>query len=214
MAESKRFLSVTGAVFAVAFGIGLGLLGPEVGAFGDSDRAYVEHFSGGSQRGADIAGSILLLAAAAAFMYFTHLIASIPAEALRQSAPSNLVRTAGMLAGIFMAVAALALVTVPLSISMGEFFDEEGKAFGEGQAVLPQFGYAALVLGAMIPAAVAIVAAARLGLFPPWLTRASLPLAVLLAVTSGSVVAMALLPIWVAMATVVLARAEDPPGRS
>ncbi len=76
--------------------------------------------------------------------------------------------------------------------------------------MLPQFGFVVLVFGAMISAAVTIMAAARIGLFPPWLTRASLPLAVLLALSSGSVITMALLPTWVALATVVLARAEDP----
>jgi hypothetical protein len=210
MTESKRFTTVTGGVFVVAFGIGLGLLGPEIGAFGDSDRAFVEHFSTGSQRAADIAGSFLLMAAAAAFMYFTHVIASIKTSDVNQSASSGMVRATGILSGIFMIVAALALLTVPLSISMGEFFDEEGKAFQQGQAVLPQFGYVTLVFGAMIPAAVTIGAASRLGLFPAWLTRTSLPIAVLLALTSGSVGTMALLPIWVALATVTLARSTPP----
>ena len=206
MTESKRVLTVTGGIFVVTFGVGLGLLGPEIGAFGDSDRAFVEHFSTGSQRSTDIAGSFLLLAAAAAFMYFTHLVASIKTSDLNQTASSGMVRATGTLSGIFMIVAALALLTVPLSISMGEFFDEEGKAFQQGQAVLPQFGYVALVFGAMIPAAVTIWAVSRLGLFPRWLTRASLPIAVLLALTSGSVVTMALLPIWATLATVTLAQ--------
>jgi hypothetical protein len=156
----------------------------------------------------------LLAGAAVAFMYFTHLIASLRTESLDRSAMSNLVRTAGMLAGIFMVIAALALATVPLSISMGEFFDEEGKAFGEGQAVLPQFGYVVLVFGAMVPAAVAIVAAALLGPFPTWLARSSYPIAVLLALTSGSVVTMVLLPIWVALATVALPREDRHSFRS
>lgn len=206
MAGSKRVMTVTGGLFVVAFVVGLALLGDQVGAFADSDRTFVEHFSTGSQRAVDIAGSALLVVAAAAFMYFTHLIASVRAEALSQSAMSRLVRTAGMLAGTFMVVAALALLTVPLSISLAEFYDEEPTAFGEGQAVLPQFGYVTLVFGAMIPAAVAIAAAARLGLFPTWLTRSSFPLAILLAITSGSVVTMVLLPIWAALATVALAR--------
>lgn len=208
MTRSARVISVTGGFFVVAFVASLVLLGDEVGAFADSDRAFVEHFSTGSQRAADIAGAGLLVAAAAAFMGFTHLIASRRNDPLNGSGASSLVRTAGLLAGVFMVIAALALVTVPLSVSLGEFYDEEGKAFREGQAVLPQFGYVTLVFGAMLPAAVAIVAAARLGLFPRWLTRLTYPIAVLLAVTSGSVSTMALLPIWVALATVALARSD------
>jgi hypothetical protein len=157
MTGSQRVMSATGGLFVVAFVVGLALLSDELGAFGDSDGAFVEHFSSGSQRAADIAGSVALAAAAAAFMYFDHLIASAQLDDPDRSSRSRLVRTAGMLAGALMFVAALALVTVPLSISMGEFFDEGGGAFGEGQAVLPQFGFVALVFGAMLPAAVTIL---------------------------------------------------------
>lgn len=211
VAGSKRVMSTTGGLFVVAFVVGLALLSDELGAFGDSDGTFVEHFSSGSQRGADIAGSFALAGAAAAFVHFTHLIASTQPEDLDQSSQPRLVRMGGMLAGAFMFVAALALVTVPLSISLGEFFDEDGGAFGESQAVLPQFGFVALVFGAMLPAAVTIVAAARLGLFPRWLTRLSLPAAVLLAVSSGSVITMVLLPIWVALSTVAVTRTGRQP---
>ncbi len=205
MVGSKRQTTTTGVVFAVSFTAGLALLGEEIAAFGDSDRAFVEHFSTGSQRGADIAGSFLLMAAAAAFAYFTHLIGSPRPEAATEG--HWVARAAGMVAGVFILVAALALLTVPLSISMGEFFDEDSGAFTAGQAVLPQFGYVTLVFGAMIPAAVAIVAIARLRLFPIWLTRLSFVMATLLALTSGMVPSMVLLPAWVALATVVLRRA-------
>jgi signal transduction histidine kinase len=92
---------------------------------------------------------------------------------------------------------------------MGEFFDEGGGgAFAEGQAVPPQLGYVVMAFGAMISAAVAIVAIARLGLFPTWLTRSSFVVAALLAVTSAMVVTMVLLPIWVATATLTLRRSR------
>jgi hypothetical protein len=208
MAGSNRAVSIAGGFFVVAFAGGLVFLADELGAFADHDGTFVDHFSTGSQRGADIAGSILLAAAAVTFMYFAHLIASIRPDSDNKAATSDLVRMAGILTGVFMLVAALALVTVPLSISLGEFFDEAGGAFGQGQAVLPQFGFVALVFGAMIPAAVTMVAVARLGLFPTWLARASIPVAVLLALTSGSVMTMVLLPIWVGLATVALAKAH------
>jgi hypothetical protein len=208
MAGSNRAASVAGGLFVVAFAAGLAFLADELGAFADHDGTFVDHFSTGSQRGADIVGSILLAAAAVTFMYFSHLIASIRPDNDNKAATSDLVRMAGILTGVFMLVAALALVTVPLSISLGEFFDEAGGAFGQGQAVLPQFGFVALVFGAMIPAAVTMVAVARLGLFPTWLARATIPVAVLLALTSGSVMTMVLLPIWVGLATVALAKAH------
>jgi hypothetical protein len=55
MAGSRRAVSVAAAIFVVTFVTGLALLADELGAFGDSDRAFIEHFSSGSQRGADIA---------------------------------------------------------------------------------------------------------------------------------------------------------------
>lgn len=207
MAGSQRPITVTGVVFVVAFTLALGLLADLAGAFADSDQAFVEHFSSGSQRGADIAGSILLLIAAVAFLYFTQLVTPVAFDASRQSAALVLLRGAGMLAGVGMLVAALAFLTVPASISLGEFFDEGGGgAFGQSQAVLPQFGYVALVVGAMFPAALAIGAIAGLRLLPVWLTRLSYALAVLLALTSAMVAPMVLLPVWVAMATPALRR--------
>jgi hypothetical protein len=208
MVGSNRAVSIAGGLFVVAFTAGLAFLADELGAFADHDGTFVDHFSTGSQRGADIVGSILLAAAAVTFMYFSHLIASIRPDSDNKAATSDLVRMAGILTGVFMLVAVLALVTVPFSISLGEFFDEAGGAFGQGQAVLPQFGFVALVFGAMIPAAVTMVAVARLGLFPTWLARATIPVAVLLALTSGSVMTMVLLPIWVGLATVALAKAH------
>jgi len=205
--ESRRVMSATGSLFVVAFVVGLALLGDELGAFGDSDGAFVDHFSSGSQRAADIAGSVTLAAAAVAFAYFTHLIASTQPDTLDPASPSRLVRTAGMVAAVFMFVAALALVTVPLSISVGALFDEDPGAFAEGQAVLPQFGFVTLAIGAMVPAAATIVAVARLGLFPMWLARLSLAIAALLALSSMSVISMVLLPIWVALSTATLRKA-------
>jgi len=49
----------------------------------------------------------------------------------------------------------------------------------------------------MIPAAVTMAAVGRLGLFPNWLARTSTPIAVMLALTSSSVITMVLLPVWV-----------------
>jgi hypothetical protein len=207
VAGLRRPITVTGVVFVVAFTLALGLLADLAGAFADSDQAFIEHFSSGSQRGADIAGSILLVIAAVAFLYFTQLVTPVAFDASRQSAASVLLRVAGILAGVGMLVAALAFLTVPASISLGEFFDEGGGgAFGQSQAVLPQFGYVALVVGAMFPAALAIGVIARLRSLPVWLTQLSYALAVLLALTSAMVAPMVLLPVWVAMATPALRR--------
>ncbi len=209
MAGSNRVITVTGGIFVATFTVGLVLLGGLVGSFADSDETFVEHFSSGSQRGVDIAGSVLLVVAAVVFVYFTQLIGSADPETSTRTATLVLVRAAGMLAGVGMLVAALAFFTVPLSISLGEFYDEVGGAFGESQAVLPQFGSLALGVAAMFPAAITVVAIARLRLFPTWLTRLSYAVGVLLVLTSLTVVTMILLPVWVALATLSLRQSAN-----
>ena len=211
MAGSARAVAVTSAVFVVAFVVGLAQLGDLAGSVGGSDDTFVEHFSSGSQRAVDIAGSLLLVVAAMAFLYFTQLIvAQAGPEARDHQATWGFVRGAGTVVTVGIVVAALSFLTVPLSISFGEFFDE--PAFGEGQAVLPQFGYVALTVGAMFPAAVMIVAIARLRFLPTWLTRLSYLVAVLLVVTSLSVITMfVLLPAWVALTAVALRQTANQP---
>jgi hypothetical protein len=90
----------------------------------------------------------------------------------------------------------VSFATVPASLWFGDLFDD--SALSMGQAVLPQFGYAALV-GAMVPAAVVMLAATRLRSFPTWLDRGSYVLAVLLLVGSVMVAPAALLAVWVAL---------------
>ena len=206
MAGSSRAITVAGGIFVAAFTVGLVLLSGLAGSFGDSDDTFVEHFSSGSQRGVDIAGSVSFVVAAVVFVYFTELIGSVVSETSTQTPALVLVRAAGMLAGVGMLVASLAFLTVPLSISFGELYDEVGGAFGDSQAVLPQFGYVALVVGAMVPAAITIVAITRLRLFPRWLTRFSYAVAVVLVLTSATLVTTILLPIWATFATLSLRR--------
>ena len=76
----------------------------------------------------------------------------------------------------------------------------------ESRAVLPQFGYVVLVFGAMIPAAVIIVAITPLSVVPTWFRWATFSIALVLALTSVMVVTMILLPIWVGIATNRLSR--------
>ena len=186
---------VAGVVFAVSFFVGLFLVGDQAGAFADSERAYEELFA---QRTDDLIGSVLLVIAAIAFGVFVQLLGT--PDAPRHGSWAVL-RTAGTLTSVAILVAAAAFFTVPASLALGDFYDDPGIV--TAQPVLPSLGYVMLVVGAAIPAAVFMVASARIGLFPQWFNWVTLVVAVALVVTAMSVVTMALLPIWVAIAAVV-----------
>ena len=132
-------------MFALLFAIGLATLGDLLGSFADSDRTFATHFSDGANRTRDIVGSLCLVLAGFAMVWF-----AITVVGTRHDRRTPIIATASLAAGA-MILAGLALVTVPLSISFGDLYDDPG--LGVGQAVLPQFGYVALVIGAMLPAA-------------------------------------------------------------
>ena len=208
MEGSDRLRVVAGVVFVITFVVGLALLGEVAGSVGEPDEWFAGHFSSGSERAADIAGSFLLFVAAMAFLFFTQMVGAVArSQTPEQRATWALAWAAGTMASVGLFIAALAFLTVPLSISIGELYDD--AAFSEGQAVLPQFGYVALAVGAMYPAAVMIVAIARLAILPRWLTRLSYFVAVLLVATSLAVSPMfILLPGWVALTAFALRRTE------
>ncbi len=138
----------------------------------------------------DIAGSYFLVLAGLAFAWFAH--------ALSRYAKDNraaLLITGSAAAG-GMIVAAVAWGAVPMSLWFGSLVDDPGLQ--EGQAVLPQFGYVALGLGGMLPAAafIALVASTP-GLVPRWLSIASYPIAALVAFTALLFMPILLFVLWV-----------------
>src|SRR5687767_7154263 len=58
------------AVFVVLFVVGLLMLGDLLGSFADSDRAFADHFADGGTRARDIVGSLLLVLAGFALVWF------------------------------------------------------------------------------------------------------------------------------------------------
>jgi hypothetical protein len=180
-----------GVVFVVLFAAAFALsLGDLVGAFADRDREFIDRFADGNNRARDIVGSYLLALAGLAFVWFAHALSS------EANGRSPILITGSVAAG-GMLVAAVAFATVPMSLWFGSLVDDPGLQ--EGQAVLPQFGYVALAMGAMLPAAAFIVLVARTpGLVPRWLAVASYPVAVLVAFT-----ALLFMPLFVFVAWVV-----------
>ena len=91
-------------------------------------------------RAGDILGSYLLLAAGLTFVVFTNLFGSQISEDRDASDQlGGLLRIVGTLSGGAMVLAAVAALTVPLSIALGEITDDPGLS--EGRAALPSFAY-------------------------------------------------------------------------
>ncbi len=198
---TQRGLSVSGGIFAVAFFVGVLLVGDQAGAFADSERAYTEIFSDDAHRVQDLAGSVLLIVSAIAFGMFAHLLAAREEASQPPHPASVVVRVGGTLAAASILAAGSAFLTVPASLLLGGFYGDPGIV--DAQPILPHFGYVLLVVGAAIPAATLMVASVRLATYPTWLAWVTVIAAVLLVVTAGSVITMVLLPIWVAAVAVV-----------
>ncbi|MGH3458324.1 hypothetical protein [Aeromicrobium sp.] len=192
-----------GSLFVILFVGSAVPLGELVGSFADSDAQFVTLLSDTGNRIGYVAGSVLLLLAGLAFVWFAHAL-SFDTGAFR--AP---LLVTGAAAAIGMIVAALAFATVPLSLLVGSFFGDPGLE--SGQAVLPQFGYVALGLGGTLPAAIFIAIAARTpDLLPRWLSISSYPVAVLVALTAFLFLPFVLFVLWVVAATVAVSRRGRP----
>jgi len=183
-----------GTAFLIPFIASIILSGDVAGSFADPDSQFVALYSGAGDRAAYVAGAFLLVLAGLSFAWFAH---ALSCDAGSHRAPLLIT---GSAAAIGMIVAALAWATVPLSISFGALFDDPG--FESGHSVLPQFGWAAFALGAMLPAAVFITIAARTpGLLPRWLALTSYPVAVLVSLTAFLFMTFLLFILWVLAVT-------------
>lgn len=174
-------------LFVAAFVVGLGTL---VGSFADADAVFTDRWADPGNRTRDVVGSYLLALAAIAFGWFAHTLT----RDLQARRPVLLLTGTAAAGGMLLAASAWA--TVPLSLMFGSWVDDPGLQ--TGQAVLPQFGFAALAIGAMLPAAAFIVCVGRVpGLLPRWLSVASYPVAVLVALTALLFMPMFLFVAWV-----------------
>lgn len=203
--RSSTMLDVSrpGIVFLVVFIAAVILNGDVAGSFADPDSQFVSIYADASNRAVYVAGAFLLVLAGLSFVWFAYALSS---EAGTFRVPLLIT---GAAAAIGMIVAALAWATVPLSISFGALVDDPG--FESGQSVLPQFGWVAFGLGAMLPAGMFIAIAARTpGLLPRWLVVASYPVAVLVGLTALLFLTSALFVIWVIAVTASQGRRARP----
>ena len=120
-----------------------------------------------------------------------------------------MLRLTGYTAAGGMLLAAVAAATTPLSAWFGALVDDPG--IQQGQGVLPQFAFVALALGALLPAGMFIIAAARSGeLMPRWLGFVSYPVGALVAIAALTFMPLFLFPVW--MLTYVVVEWSTDPG--
>ena len=132
MRSLERATAITGGVFAVAFAVGLMLVGETAGSFAEPDDYFPRHFASSSQRIADLVGSLLWLAAAIALLVFARLLSISRSDVSVGGQVSRaVVQASGTLAAVGLFVAAVSLATVPASIVIGELFDDPGIIDGQ-----------------------------------------------------------------------------------
>jgi hypothetical protein len=201
MEDEMRSATRSGVLFAVLFAAaGAVSTGTLAGSFADPDRVFVERFADEGSRIQDIVGGYLLALAALAFLWFAYALAAVAPTSRVPIILGGAATAGGMM------LAAVSWATVPMSIWFGSLVDDPGLQ--EGQAVLPQFGYVALTMGAMLPAAaLMIIVATSPGLLPRWLQILSYPAAALVAFT-----ALIFMPLFIFVAWVVAAAASHRPS--
>ena len=211
MANSNRWLAISGFVFVALFIAAVLVSGGQLGSAGDPDEQFVSYFSDTSNRVRDIAGAYVLAAAGLAFVVFLAQMYTT----LREHAVGRVLPLTALGAGlIFIALllaAAAALSAVPTSLALAAIFDEERHEFGPDVSRLAtQFGFMLLVFAMWAAAAciAAISLAARAaGIFPAWLVGVGLVAAFAL-LFSFFFMPAAALPIWVIAASLHLVRSQ------
>jgi hypothetical protein len=127
------------------------LLGDLMGAFGDPDRVFEEHYAESSNRFADIAGGYVLVLAALAFLVFSEGLRAQLRDDAAQELPLSLAAATGVLFSASLIAAAAALSAVSLSITFGESFGDD-RPFNSGYAMVPQVGSVLVIVAAPLAA--------------------------------------------------------------
>jgi hypothetical protein len=165
----RRVAALAVLAYGVLFVAGGVFLGDILGALGDADGVFVEHYATGTNRTGDIVGCSLLVVAGAAFLVFVAAMRRVLADG---GLALDVFSMAGMAFVVLWLVAVGLLMTTPLSISFGGAFSDTGQFGGGHSAALPQAGTIVLLVCALPMAGLAIGAlavAARSGRgLPSW----------------------------------------------
>jgi hypothetical protein len=190
----------SGLLFVVLLLVASVCLGELLGAFGDPDDVFEEHFSTPSARALDIVGGYLLTMAGISFAVFvaTHS----RREALGRGMADAIAYVLGLLFSALVVGAAACLMTVSLSIVYGEAFGDD-RPFNAAYAIVPQIGCVLFVITAPLAAAGHILATAiaSRGEAPRLLTALGIVCAFAL-LFSVLYLPLFALPLWVLIAAV------------
>jgi hypothetical protein len=209
MTPDRKAAVVALVLITLTFGIGGALLGEVFGSSGDSDQTFIDHVASSRNRGIDIAGSALLIAAGVAFLVLVAAMRRLlaPADLLA----GDLFVVLGFAVSVLLIIGGTLFLTTPFSITFGGAFSDDGQFDGGHAAVLPQAATFLVAFGAMPTAAFAIVSLnlANRGrtLFPRWHTVVGWVCAFLLLLSLLGV-GMLALPVWCAATAVALGRAR------
>lgn len=212
MPAGARLSALAGLASGVSFLVALVLLGDLLGAFGDPDHVFVEHFADTANRAPTLVGSVMLMVAGVLFLPFATRLSGRLFDS--DSPTANTVRSLAAVAVALVCVSASLLMTVDLSRLYADIFDEELQPFdGDSVSIAPQIGYVVLLIAAayIFAAIVGTISVARLasagmGDIAAWL---GVMVAFLLLLSPG-VMPFVLLPLWVIAWSVALWRAPGP----
>lgn len=204
---NRRIAALAILAFGVLFVAAGVFLGEILGALGDPDPVFVEHYASGENRTGDIIGCSLLILAGALFLVF---VAAMRQNLGTGGLASDLFTLAGVAFVALWLVASGLLIATPLAISFGEGFGDSGQFDGGHASVLPQAGIVVLLVCALPMAALAIgslTAASPTAVLPRWHGWLSLLCAVGL-LFAFSYMTMPAMPLWCAATGIALWRAR------
>jgi hypothetical protein len=197
--SSVSLRRASGSAFVGLIIVSAVMYGDLMGAFGDPDHVFAEHYASEANRRNDIIGAYLLAFAGLAFLVFSRTFGARAEDAPAAIWPHIAAAVGALFSGLLITAAA-ALSAVSLSIVFGEGFGDE-RPFNSGYAIVPQLGTVLLVVAAPLAAAAFILAVtfARPGLSAVDMVFG---LACAVALVFGVLyIPLLALPVWVLVAT-------------
>jgi hypothetical protein len=195
---TSRQTALAGLVFVIAFVTGMLLISPPDATA--SDAAFRAFYGDAGQRGKLIAGAVLVVVAALAWLVF----ATGLRERVGDGAAGRILGSAAAASTALLLAAAAVIAVLPLDAAFGD-----RQVLPDLERVLPATGYALLVLGAMPAAALSVATVAYAGLRRATLPRALAWTGIVVAVLllgSAAWFPMFTLVLWVIAAAITLAR--------
>jgi hypothetical protein len=209
----RSVAAASGIAFAALFTAAFALFGTIFGTFADPTDTFIDYYESDAHRATDVVGVYVLSLAGMSFAAFGVMVSQW-LKAMSDSVVLSLIAPAGLLAAAGMLVAAGLLGTVSLSLTLGDFFDERSGLDGAEVAVLPQAGTVVLGIAAAMSAS-ALVAAISFSAWgaralPRWICVLGSIAAPLIFMLSLAGPPLLLLPAWVLIASIALARSRLP----